>query len=169
MRIHEIINEAEEQPGTYAGIKLSDESANAIVAYCEENEIPNPVPKDKLHVTLLYSRKHLPNYTAAGEYDEPYVGEPSGFDVWESTEEDESEPSRCLVLKLNCDTLCDRHKHLMAEHHATFDYDEYSPHVTFSYNLEDNDESNLPPFTTDIELVEEYQNDLELDWADKNT
>lgn len=168
MRAYELFEQDDNTPdGTYAGVKLSDETVERIVAYCDEHDIPNPVPSDKLHVTLLYSRKYLPDYEAAGEYKKPMVGEPAGFDVWDTSDE---EPSRCLVLKLDCERLLKRHEQLMNKHEATYDHDEYTPHVTFSYNIEDYDESDLPKIDFPIELVKEYQDDLQLDgWIDDNT
>lgn len=171
MRAYELFEEDDNLPdGTYAGVKLSSKSVKAIADYCEGNNLPNPTPPEKLHVTLLYSRKYLPDYEAYGLYKEPLIGKPDGFDVWESSPEDPDEkPSRCLVLKIDCEELVKRHKKLMKEHGATFDYDEYNPHVTFSYDIENIDEKDLPPFTKPIVLVKEYQEDLNLDWAEDNT
>ena len=123
--------------GTYAGVRFDEDTTKRIRTFIEENEIPNGVPNNKLHTTLLYSRKYLPDYKAAGQYDDPLVGEPTEFDVWESQPDDKGETSNCLVLQYECDPLSERHKSLMDEHGATFDYDEYRPHVTLSYNIGD--------------------------------
>lgn len=167
MRAYELCEQENEPDGTYAGVYLSDKTVDAIVTYCEKHKIPNAVPANKLHVTLLYSRKYLPDYEAAGKYKKPLVGKPTGFDVWGSHDEDSS--SKALVLRFDCEQLEKRHNDLMDEHDAEYDYDEYNPHVTFSYDIEELDVDKLPPFTQPIEIVKEYQEELNLDWAEDNT
>ena len=72
--------EKEEQKGTYAGVRFSKETIDDIKKYIEENEIPNRIKFDKLHTTLLYSRKHCPNYEPAGELEEVMHGKPEKFE-----------------------------------------------------------------------------------------
>lgn len=54
--------------GSYAGMSFSDKTSKEIVAYLKHNNIPNPVSEDKLHTTLMFSRKFLPEYTSHGVY-----------------------------------------------------------------------------------------------------
>lgn len=160
--------EAASHKGTYAAVKFSDATKDAIKAYIKDNEIPNGVPRSKLHTTLLYSRKHLPNYKALGKLEDPLIGVPGTFEVWESS----SEPkTRCLVLKFKCSELDARHEQLMTEHKATYDFPEYKTHITFSYDIGDMDHTDLPPLGDEfaIEIVHEYQEDLDLNWAKNNT
>jgi hypothetical protein len=156
--------------GTYAGVKFSDDTVARIKTFIEENEIPQPVPDDKLHSTILYSRKYLPDFQAAGDLDEPYEGTPTEFDTWESQPDEDGIKSNCLVLQYDCDPLIERHNTLMNDYGATFDFDEYKPHVTLSYNVGDLDLSNLNPSDIGpINIINEYQEDLNLDWAKDNT
>ena len=171
MKLDEIgINETVDSKGTYAGVRFNKDTINRIKSFISDNEIPQPVPDEKLHSTLLYSQKHLPNYEARGDYKFPLKGTPTEFDLWESQPDEEGNKSNCLILEYDCDPLVERHKSLMNEHEATFDFDEFKPHITFSYNVGDLDLSNLNPSDVGpINIVSEYQEDLDIDWAKSNT
>jgi len=166
MKLDEIIVEKKEPDGTYAGVHFSKETVQAVKDYCNQNKIPNPVRSSKVHTTLLYSRKYLPDYKAAGKYDKPMIGKPTEFDIWPSKGDD---PKNCLVLEYDCAELVKRHEKLMKEFEATYDFDEYKTHITFSYDVGDIKVKDLPKFEGKIEIVEEYQQDLDLNWADKST
>lgn len=174
MRVFELLQEEDEQSkGTYAAVKFSQKTIDQVVKYIEENDIPNATPADKLHCTVLYSRKYCPDYEPQGEIDPPYIGECDKLEVWESKGKlRDQEPTRCLVLKFKCPALNERHEELMDEHDATYDFPEYKTHITLSYDIGDMDESTLPDpceTITTIEVVKEYGEDLDLDWASKNT
>ena len=159
----------EQSKGTYAGVRFSEDTVNQIKTFMEENEIPQPIPDEKMHTTLLYSRKHLPDYKAHGDYKQMMVGEPTEFDLWESQPDEDGNKSNCLVLQYDCEPLLERHKSLMDEHGGTFDFDEFKPHVTLSYNVGDLDLSNLNPSNIGpINVISEYQEDLNMDWAKSN-
>lgn len=161
--------EEKEKTGTYAGVRFDADTKQRIKTFIKDNKIPNPIPTDKIHTTLLYSRKRLPEYEAAGKLDPPLVGKPLKFDVWLSQPDDDGEKTKCLVLQYECTDLIKRHKKLMKEHGGTFDFDEYKPHVTFSYDIGDFDIKLLDPKKIgDLKLVTEYQEDLNFDWARSN-
>lgn len=171
MKIKEILEEASEpinvKKGTYAGAHFSPATVDALSQYCKTHNIPNAIAPDKFHTTILYSRKYCPDYKAAGKYDPMLVGKALGnFHVWKTSPSDpNAEKTNCLILPFDCPDLAARHKELMDTHGATYDYDEYKPHVTLSYNIGDLDVDSLPPFEGDIEIADEYQEDLDLDWA----
>jgi hypothetical protein len=170
MKVTDIIKEEKkEEKGTYAGVHFDKTTLNAIKKFIEDNDIPKPVPANKLHTTLLYSRKYLPEYKPAGKLEEPMIGKPSGFEKWPSQPDDEGNVAMCLVLRYDCPELVDRHKSLMEEHDATYDFDEYKPHITLSYDVGDLQCKNIPTFDGEIKIVEEYGEDLDLDWAKNNT
>ncbi len=154
--------------GTYAGVRFHEDTKNAIVEFMKEHKIPNMLPHHKLHTTLLYSRKYLPKYAPLGTLSEPLIGTPTNFDVWKSS----SEPySNCLVMQYDCPQLIDRHRHLMDTHKATFDFDQYHPHITFSYSIGDMDIKPIMELIENIGkimIVEEYMEDLDLDWGKKS-
>lgn len=154
--------------GTYAGVRFCDDTKQSLIDYMHEANIPNMLDKEKLHTTLLYSRVHCPNYEPADPAN--FTGEPTGFEVWDTNppEGSDGDVSRCLVLKYNCPELVQRHSDLRAKHGATHDYPEYTPHITLSYDIGDMDEDQFPDIRkhlSTINIVKEYSEDLDLDWA----
>ena len=159
-------DEPEEKPGTYAGVHFDDDTVKRIKAFSIDNEIPDRLESRKIHSTLLYSKKQLPNFKALGDLDEPLVGKPSGFDVWESQPDDDGNKSNCLILQFDCPELVSRHNDLMTQHDAEYDFDEFKPHVTLSYNIGDFDVSKLNAEDIgDINIATEYQEELNIGWA----
>jgi hypothetical protein len=158
--------------GTYAAVRFSQKTIDKIKHFCKENGVKNVLRSSKLHTTLLYSRKHLPDYTGQGKIDPAWIGTPTELDVWNTRSEDKDKPStRCLVLKYKCKELEDRHTFLMDEHGATYDFPDYQPHISLSYDIGDADIEDLRGALKDfgdIEIVLEYSDDLDLDWANKN-
>lgn len=173
MKVVDLFEKKEEttektEPGTYAAVRFDKATTDAIEEYLKENEIPNPLPVEKMHTTVLYSRKYCPDYKPAGKIDPAWTGKPTGFDVWESRGKlRDEEPKHCLVLEYDCEQLKARHEELMEEHEATYDFPKYKMHITFSYDIGDMDADKLPKFTHDIKIVSEYGEDLDLDWAKK--
>lgn len=167
MKLNEIATKKPD--GSYAGVKFSDKTNKAIAKYITDNKIPNSVQEGKLHTTLLYSRKYLENYTPPGDLDKAMMGKPTRFEKWPSQPDEDGNVAMCLVLCYDCDDLVNRHKSLMDEHNATYDFDEYKPHVTFSYDVGSLQCKDLPKFSNDIEIVNEYGEDLNLNWAKDNT
>ncbi len=163
------LTEIAKSRGTYAGVRFDTETKKAIHAYMKENEVPNAIRADKLHTTLLYSRKYLPDYKAQGKIDPPWIATPGEFVVWDTKPEDPNEkPKRCLVVKIDCPKLVARHELLMEEYGATYDFDKYETHITLSYDIGDIDIDHFPPLkdtVKEIKIVEEYSEDLDLDWA----
>ena len=166
MKIADVLEE-KHQIGTYAGVHFSEKTKNEIHEYMQLNHIPNELSPSKLHTTLLYSRKYLPDYKAVGKYDKPMIGIPGNFDIWKSNGED-GEPTNCLIVEFECEELNERHDNLMKEHKATYDYPKYKTHITLSYDCGELDPKKLMPFkkiVKKIEIVEEYQEILDLNWA----
>jgi hypothetical protein len=157
--------------GTYAAVTFSKDTLDRLLQFCEEFGVKNVLKRSKFHTTLLYSRKEMPDYKALGDLDEPLVGKPDEFDVWKTRSEDPNKPaSNCLVLKYSCPALEARHKALMKEHKGTYDFDHFQPHITLSYNIGDMDIKELASHLKgigDIEIVHEYTEQLNLDWASK--
>ena len=170
LTLKEAVKEATDKLGTYAGVRFSTASINNVETYIKNNKIPNPVAGPKMHTTLLYSRKHCPKFEATEKYENPMVGKPTEFDVWESQpdEDNDGKTARCLVLEYDCEELDQRHENLMGQHDATYDFPEYKTHITLSYDIGDMDIKDLPKFTDDLEIVGEYGEDLNTDWAKEN-
>lgn len=156
-KFSEFMTEAEK--GTYAGGNFSKDVQDGLEKFSNDNNIPNI--NTEYHTTILYSRKHLPDYKAAGKvkYDTPL----HSFEVFGGD-------TNVLVLKLDSPDLQERHNELMKEHKATYDFPEYIPHITLSYDIGDFDINTLDIEDLDdidFRVIEEYQEDLNLDW--KNT
>lgn len=165
MRLYEIRRQITEAPedGTFAGVRFSEESVEQIMEFIEENDIPNSTPIDELHITLLFSKVPVPEYKPYGEYKKPLTAVPNGAKLWGQDEE------KALVITLDCPALERRHKSLMAKHeNATYDFDEYIPHVTLSYDAGEFDIDSLDyEDLGELEIVEEYRSDIEPSWKDK--
>lgn len=157
------------EKGSYAGVKYSKSTIDIIEQFSKENHVKNALNPNKLHTTLLYSRKFLPDFKGRGDLSSPIVAQPKEFVIWKSKD---VPPKDCLVLKLICPELEKRHDELMKEHGATYDFDSYHPHITFSYDA--GDEFDLVAANKkldklkDLEIVSEYGEDLELDWNKNN-
>jgi len=172
MKLKKLINEEKEAKGTYAGVLLSQDDEDRIISIVKEMGIPNPIPRNDIHITLLYSRKVLPNYKPADSLD--IWSYPTEFHIFNG-----QDGKDILVLKLNSPDLVKRHKELMKEHGATYDFPEYIPHITLSYDLEDymNNEKDRKQainekfkslLPKEIYLTREYEEELNLDWEDNN-
>ena len=148
--------------GTYAAVKFNTDTNKAIHRYVHDNKLPNAVRPDQLHTTLIFSRTHMPAFVAVGKLSSAIRGVPTQLDVWNS-----AGGERCLVLRYRCDALIERHNELMIAHNGTYDFAEYIPHITLSYDIGSMDISqllNIHEYLNDIVIVEEYGEDLKLDW-----
>lgn len=145
-----------EQPGTYAAACPDQNSANRLVDFMTKHQIQNPEPADKLHCTILYSRKHLPNYVPMPKL--TFVAIPTSLEIWPES------GKNILVLKFDSPGLQARHKELMNTHQATWDYPDYKTHITLSYDAGDIDIKTLDysMIAKPIIFTNEYQEDLDL-------
>jgi len=79
-----------------------------------------------------------------------------------------------LVAALDSDYLRDKHQTTL-DHGATYDFPEYIPHVTLSYNVGDDlSEENLDKLTnkyggTVLKISKEYMQDLDPNWVEKRS
>lgn len=152
--------------GTYAGVTFSKETVDAISTFIKKNKIPNAIADKKLHTTLLYSRKPLPHFKPAGGLKKLMIGTNGKFEIWKTRDNGKN----ALILKYDCDRLVKRHKFLMKEYEATYDFDEFIPHLTLSYDVGDMTlkEVGSPKEIGDIEIVKEYSKPIDLDWSKKD-
>jgi hypothetical protein len=153
MKLMEIVK----LPGTFAGVRFDEQTMDAIEKYIKDNNIPNPIPRNELHITLLYSKKHLPNYKPLGIVDEKAT--PDKLTVFKTSDKDKDD-TNCLVLLVKCPFLTKRFDTLMDEHKATYDFDEYLPHTTLSYDIGDYDYSKAEQFPSDLHIIKEYKETL---------
>ena len=160
-----IENDTPEPNGSYVGVKFDDESLDALVEFTKANKIPKPLSRNDFHSTVVYSRKHLPDFTVTGDIDTPWQATPKGFDIWESKPNAyKDEHTFCLVMEIECPDMVKRHELARSEHGATYDFDEYKPHITLSYNVgEDFSKDGLKWEGDPLQVTNEYIEDLNLD------
>lgn len=140
LKFIEFLNE-----GTFVGIRLDAESQQRIHAYQQANDIKEPIQGKDLHVTLIYSKKTMDDFSADGVLEVPYIATITGFANYNGV----------LVCELDCPDLEIKHTDLLHRYNGIHDYDSYSPHVSLSYNFQ-GDVDKLPVFDGNIKLVDEY-------------
>jgi hypothetical protein len=145
----------------FVAASVDDNTRAAIAKYISDNGIPNPIPTEEIHTTILYSRQPTDDPVLKSKCH--YIGRPAGFEVWDTKTED-SKSGKALVMRVKCSDLEGRHKKLMKDLGASYDFPEYKTHVTLSYDCGDVDPNKLPLPTFDIIYNEEYGKVLNLDW-----
>jgi len=160
MRLKDI-TETKEEKGTYAGLRFNDDDNDAIIELTKKLNIPNPINREDIHLTLLYSRKFLPDYKPAEKIDE--WAYPTKFHVFDTFDK-----KRALVIKIDSPYAQKRHKELMKKHGATYDYPEYLPHITLSYDLGDMEIPKWEGIPKEFHINYEYSEDLKLEWKPKD-
>jgi hypothetical protein len=151
--------------GTYAGVHFDEMTIRDLMFMQDLLSIPNRLPPEKFHSTLLYSRKPLPNYVAFGPYPVSPTSDTNEFElkVFET-----QGGKRALVLAYKCTFLEERHKSLMEEHDGTWDHPSFIPHITLSYDIGDTDIKLGPiQFISErkIVILDEYGSDLDPSWS----
>lgn len=151
--------------GRYIGMHFTPETKEHLKRIVHDEALPHPVPDEKLHSTITYSKDNpVADYKVAGKLDDPVEGEIDSFDIFPS-----QEGNNCLVAKLKCPEFQRRHQ-MAREMGASYDYDEYIPHITLSYNAGEVSPEKLDSLTqkykgTRIYADEEYDEPLKDNWA----
>ena len=146
--------------GSYAAVTFDPTTTEGLKAYQYDNQIPNPLSPDEFHSTVMFSRKYIPTFVPLGQIDE-WDGIFTKWDIFPSEEEN------ALVLKYDCHELSERFDEIISDYDATWDHKSFMPHITLSYNVGDLDISKLPKYDGPIIIINEYNNDLDLGWANK--
>nr|7T26_A Chain A, Acb1 [Erwinia phage FBB1]7T27_A Chain A, Acb1 [Erwinia phage FBB1] len=143
--------------GLYVAAKFSESTLDALEELQRSLKLPNPVPRDKLHTTIVYSRVNVPYKVASGSFEIADKGKLTVFETQSG--------NRALVLEMDSDYLSARHSYAKALG-ASYDYPDYRPHITLSYNigvLNFSGEYKVP-----VVLDREYSEELDLEWSDKD-
>lgn len=162
----------QEQIGTYAAFEVGATTAKQIKNFCEDFNIPNPVDPEDMHCTVIYSRKFLDGFEPQGFLYASIIGTNPILEVWPT-----QSGKKCLVARIEAPDIEGRHQDLMSYWGATYDFDEFIPHVTISYDIEDRDLGNLTYLSNQfnlyvedaIEFVREYKEPLDLNRESNNT
>lgn len=141
--------------GTYVAVKFTDETLNKIQEVQDSLRLLNPVKREDLHSTIAYSRVNVPFIpNESGNF----ISSNQHLEIWNTNDG----PALIMVL--------DDANHLKERHNlanilgATYDFPDYTPHITLSYNLGPQ-EVELSEFSLPIESAYEYMEDLDIDWA----
>jgi 2'-5' RNA ligase len=138
--------------GTYVALVADKATQDRISQFQTDIGIEDGVSGDKLHTTLIYSRRIHDDMVA--QPSEVYTARHKGYALF-------GQEKKALVMLLDAPEVCARHEQLMKDHDATYDFSEYQPHITLSYDVpEDFDVSKLPTFEGDIVMTGEYKEDL---------
>lgn len=145
----------EKKSGTYIGVRYDESSVRKLLNLT--SKIPNGVLKDKLHSTIIYSRVKI-DIPLLDNMDWSAI--PGKIEYW-----DTQDGKRAVILNVKCTDMIDRHKYIMETTKATYDYDEYKPHITLSYDVPKDYEMG-PSGINELKIISEYKEDLDLDWTD---
>ena len=155
--------------GIYVAVKYNQSASDDLLDFIKKYNIPSTLKAEDFHTTLIYSRKYADISTNEGE--DLGSAEPLKFHIFETQED-----KRALVILLKSEYLENRHKDLMKEHNLTYDFKEYLPHITLSYDIGDYDISKLDikDLPKHLTINTEYKEDLDLnksytDVSDKDT
>lgn len=154
-----------EETGLYIAVKYNPYSVNKIKQIAENYQVPNIIPLDKFHTTLIYSTKGAENVEVYQDME--YVVLSDKLDIWTS-----KSGEKCLVLLVDCKQLVDRNLELMNKYQFVSDYPEYKPHVTISYSVDDWDKiDEMQSYLDNNKIYHmlltsgEYMEKLQTEWA----
>jgi 2'-5' RNA ligase len=122
----EIIAEGFKQP-LYVAVDPDEATKKILTRIQNTYDVPHAYTPDKMHCTLIYSNKpcSLPQMNPKTVYRAEF----DRFDFF-----DQRNGKRCLFMKLKSPELQARHGSLMKEMKASYDFPDYLPHITLSYD-----------------------------------
>lgn len=140
--------EQSHEKGTYVSVKLSEESSDLLFDWVETNKILNPVPKNEYHCTIVYSRKGIPE-AKKETIKLPINAKIAGWELFNTQGGD-----KCLVARLDSPELTKAFNTYHTKYDATYDYDEYKPHVTVCYKHVGSAPNTKPDFELSFDKLE---------------
>jgi hypothetical protein len=141
--------------GFYAYRNLNVQSAEFLYEWMKEHNIPNPIPKDKLHVTVVCSECDVPGYTPDPAL---VMVNPASFKIDMMNE--------ALVIKFRSDALEEQWQRAM-NMGAKSRYPRFTPHVSLSYQVPETfDITDLKPPPSFLVFDAEQSRPLIDGWAD---
>lgn len=117
-----------------------------------------PIEQHEMHVTVAYSRSPVDFRNIV-----PCVSNVTIKPDESRCMKKFGQQSECLVLSFNNDYLQECWKYYI-DSGCSYDFPEYCPHVTISYNAADVDIKTIAPYMGLIELGPEEVKELDLDW-----
>ena len=133
---------AKHKDGTYVSLDLSKESKALLDNFVEMNlGLTERVDPSTFHITIIYSRTPVPSAENLLDMPSslPVEALATGYEVFPTKND-----GKCLVMRLAC-PYATRLNSELGKQGATSDYDEYKPHLTIAYDIEqDIDPNSLP-------------------------
>lgn len=145
--------------GTYIAVNYDERAKDYLIGWCTSNAIPNPVNRDSIHTTVVYSRVTLDRYLPSPNLD--HVAVIGNLDVFTSNMNGKT--TNCLVVTLKSGFLVARHNWLRECFGATHDFQDYVPHITLSYDIGDLDISSLSIDVTELKIISEIKSPIKVD------
>lgn len=167
------VGEGEEDPSTITAdaaprtlyVSRAVLNAKEIIAHFKGRGFKTTLPADDLHVTVAYSRQPV-DWIAVGESwsgsdrDGNLEVSPGGARVMERFGQD----SKAVVMVFASSDLRWRHE-TIKEKGASWDWDDYQPHITLSYEF-DGDIDQVEPWQGRILLGPERFAEIDEDWPE---
>lgn len=143
-------------PGVYMSVKFDQTSNDALAGVQKMLKVKNAVSPEKLHSTVVYSRKTVDVFPMDGLSE---IARLVGFEIWDT------KYGKTVVGNLESDYLHSRFNDAM-NMGATYDYDDYKPHVTLAYDggdLSIDEALSRVALPLDLRIVSEHVESLDLD------
>ncbi|HYD12698.1 MAG TPA: DUF935 family protein [Allosphingosinicella sp.] len=168
-------NDAEGEPAAEAeAVGLSEprplyihrrlRNAKALIAWAKAQGFKSTIPAAEMHVTIAKSRRPV-DWFKIGQAWTP-VGEGAGITITAGGPRAVEQLGRggAIVLRFAARELECRHKEI-AEAGASWDYAEYQPHVTLTYEGEGIDLEKIEPYQGELIFGPEIFELLDEDWS----
>jgi hypothetical protein len=136
------------------------ENAHDIIKWAKEQGFKTTLPASDLHVTVMFSKQAVD----WPEQDDDMIKVRSTRDRMVTALGDQG----AVVLKFHSPTLTRRWAEL-CEYGCTWDHDDYTPHVTLTFDVGDLDLSKVQPYTGEIHLGPEVFGEVKENWSDNVT
>lgn len=148
-----------EEKGVYVAVTYNQSAQDDLLDFIKEYNIPSTLKAEDFHTTIIYSRKYADIKDLEDNMeDSEIVAYPKELHVFETFDK-----KRALVIKLDCPYLEERHKYLMEKYNLTYDYDEYIPHITLSYDIGNMGLPENVKFPKFFRINSEYKEELNLE------
>lgn len=143
----------------FIGVRFDEASMNEIMKLSEG--VPNRTSKGELHITVAYSRKPI-SISALGKLAPPEQVKAKHYSIFQARSGE-----NCLVVEVDAPGLVARHNEIIKDYGASYDFPEYKPHFTLSYDCGVGfDIRTLPPLES-VPVLHchlEYATALQMDW-----
>lgn len=131
---------AKHKDGTYVSMDLSDDSRALLDNFVEMSlGLTERVDPSTYHITVIYSRTPVPTAEHIAGMSTTTTANVVGYEIFPTKND-----GKCLVMRLEF-SFANALNSKLTQEGATSDYNEYKPHLTLAYDMEQEiDPSTLP-------------------------